>query len=187
MQVRVVQHSLIPGMEYGEKPDVGSEPARVGGNSEQRFGDGTEEHAVDDTLILKSQLRNSLRQGEHHVAVRNGQQLGGLRGQPLVASCGLALGTVPIPARVVRDDLLRAVIALLDVSAEGASAACADVPECSTLLGGHGVAPLLEEFLLVLAKDIGDFESPLAHLCRPSFRERSIGLSCRASNGLGVA
>ena len=92
-----------------------------------------------------------------------------------------------IPARVVRDDLLRAVIALLDVSAEGGGAARADVPKCPKLLGREGMAPLLEEFLFVLTKDIGDFESPFTHLCRPSLWEWSIGFSCSASNGLGVA
>jgi hypothetical protein len=53
----------------------------------------------------------------------------------------------------------------LDVSAEGSGAACADVTECSKLLRGDGVAPSLEEFLFVLAKDIGDFQPMFAHLC----------------------
>jgi hypothetical protein len=82
-----------------------------------------------------------------------------------------------IPARVVSDDLLGAGIALFDMSAEGGGAACADVPECSKLLGRESVTPSLEEFLFVLTKDIGDFESLFAHRGRPSFWERSTGLS----------
>jgi hypothetical protein len=187
MQVRVVQQPLIPGMEHGKKADVGSEPAPVFGDSEECFGDRTEQYAVDDARVLQAQLRKFLRQGEHHMAVRYRQQVGGLRRQPLIASGGLALGTMSIAARVVRDDLLRAAIALLDVSAEGGGAACADVPECPELLGREDMAPTPKEFLFVLTKDIGDFESPCTHLCRPSFVEQSSGLSWRASNGLGVA
>jgi hypothetical protein len=49
------------------------------------------------------------------------------------------------------------------------------------------MTPALEKFLFVLTKDIGDFEPPFAHGCRPLSWERSMGLSWRASNGLGVA
>jgi hypothetical protein len=49
------------------------------------------------------------------------------------------------------------------MSAQSGGAACADVTECSKLLGREGVTPVLEKFLLVLAKDIGDFQSRLAH------------------------
>jgi hypothetical protein len=91
------------------------------------------------------------------------------------------------PARVERDRLMGAVVALLHVSAESGSSACADVTECSELMGGKGAAPSLEEFQFVLAKDIGDFEPVFGHRCRPSSLDRSMGLSWRASNGLGVA
>ena len=97
------------------------------------------------------------------------------------------LENTPHKARVVGDDLAGAVIALLDVSAEGGSSACADVPECSKLMGAEGMTPSLEEFLFVLTKDIGDFEPMFAHRFRVSSLEPSIGLSWRASNGLGVA
>jgi hypothetical protein len=75
---------------------------------------------------------------------------------------------MPIPARVIRDGLMRAVIALLHVSAKRGGAACADVTEYSPLMGRECVAPSLEEFLFVLAKDIGDFQPMLDHCCRGS-------------------
>jgi hypothetical protein len=159
----------------------------VCGDGEQRFGDRAEQHAVDHARVLKRQRRKLLGQGEHHMAVRNWQKFCGLRRQPLIASRGLALGTMSIPARVVSNDLLGAGIALFDMSAEGGGAACADVSECSKLLPREGMTPSLEEFLFVLTKDIGDFETLFAHLCRPSSLERSMGLSWRASKGLGVA
>lgn len=174
-------------MENGEKADMGSKPTRVRGDGEQRFGNSAEQYAIDDARVLQGQLRNLLRQGEHYMAIRHWQKVGRLRRQPLIASRGLALGAMSITARVVRDDLFRAAITLLEVSAEGDGAACADVPECPELLGREHVAPKPEEFLFVLTKDIGDFESPCAHFCRPSCVEPSRGWSCSASNGLGVA
>ena len=60
---------------------------------------------------------------------------------------------------------MRAVIALLRMGAQRGGAACADVPECSQLMGRECMAPSLEELLFVLAKDIGDFEPMSTHLC----------------------
>ena len=187
MQVRVVQHFLIPGVEYSEKTDVCTETARIGGNGEQRFGNRAEQDAVKHAWILERKKRKLLRKGEDDMAVGNGQQFGRSCCQPPVAGRGLALWTMAIAARVVGDDLTGAAIALLDVSAEGGGSACADVSECPALLGIEHMPPLPEEFLFVLTKDIGDFEPMFAHRCRASSLERSIGLSWRASNGLGVA
>ena len=77
-------------------------------------------------------------------------------------------------------------VALFDVRAEGGGLACADVSENSKLMVGNYVAPSLEKFLFVLAKDIGDFEPTFDHSCRPSSAPW-IGFSWRASKGLGVA
>lgn len=68
-------------------------------------------------------------------------------------------------------------IALLDVSAQRGGAACADVTEYSKLLCGDRMALLLEEFLFVLAKDIGDFQPMFGHRRRASSLEWSTGLS----------
>ena len=55
--------------------------------------------------------------------------------------------------------------------AEGSGAARADVTECSKLMGGEDMPPLLEELLFVLAKDIGDFQPMFDHSCWPSSLE----------------
>src|SRR5271155_875907 len=76
-------------------------------------------------------------------------------------------------ARVIRDGLMRAVIALLQMGAQRGGAACADVPECSPLMGRERMAPSLEKLLFVLAKDIGDFQPMCGHCCcGSSFIER---------------
>jgi hypothetical protein len=70
-----------------------------------------------------------------------------------------------ISARVVRDGLMRTVIALLQMSAKRGGAACADVTECSQLVGRECMARSLEELLFMLAKDIGDFQPMSGHGC----------------------
>ena len=52
-----------------------------------------------------------------------------------------------------------AVVALLNVTAEGSRAARADIPESLPLLGRQHVSPAIEEFLTVLTEDVGDFQS----------------------------
>src|SRR5881394_1424460 len=126
--MRMVHQFLIPGMQYGQKADVCPEVTPVGSNGQQSFGHGTEEYAVDQAGILKRQCGQFLRQSENDVAVRNGQKFGGPCCQPLVTRGGLALWTMSIPARVVCDGLMRAVITLLQMSAQHSGAACADVP-----------------------------------------------------------
>ena len=165
MQVRVVHQSLIPGMQYGQKADVRPEMVAVRRDGQQCFGHGAKEHAVNQARILKRQCGQFLRQGENDVAVGDRQKLGRPCRQPLIARCGLALRTMSIPARVVRDGLMRAVIALLQMSAKRGGAACADISECSSLLGRKCMAPSLEKLLFVLAKDIGDFQPMAGHCC----------------------
>ena len=59
-----------------------------------------------------------MRQSEHDMIVGDGQQFGRALFQPALASCRLALGTMPIQTRVVGDGSLSAIITLLNVPAQ---------------------------------------------------------------------
>lgn len=78
-------------------------------------------------------------------------------------------------------------IALFHVRAKFGGSTRADVSECPALLGIEHMPPLPEEFLFVLAKDIGDFKPMFYHPCRPSALEGEMGFSWSVSNGLGAA
>ena len=67
-----------------------------------------------------------MRQSEDDVEVRNGQPLGGTRGQPPGACVALALGAVPVAARVIGDGLVPATETRITMTAEGCSAAADD-------------------------------------------------------------
>lgn len=117
MQVRMMKHLLTPGVQYRQKSDVRPEMTRVRRDRKQRFRHGAEERVVNQTRILKRQCGQLLRQGEDDVAVWNRQKFRRPRLQPLVSRCGSALRTMAFPARVIRDGLMRAVIALLQMTA----------------------------------------------------------------------
>jgi len=57
------------------------------------------------------------------VEVSNRQQVGLALGQPCACGSTLALGTVPVAAAVVRDPPVTAVLASLDMTAQGGGAA----------------------------------------------------------------
>lgn len=48
----------------------------VGGDEAKGFRGGLKEDAVDLSLVLKSNGGDLLREGEHNVEIRNGQQFG---------------------------------------------------------------------------------------------------------------
>ena len=79
-----------------------------------------------------------------------------------------------------------AVVTALDVSAESGGAACADVAERSPLLSGQSMSPGGEEFLFVLAKDIGDFQPMFDHSGLRSLSS-AMAESSSASKGLRMA
>ncbi len=57
--MRVMDERLSPGVQHGEEADLGAEVARVAGNGAQRLGEGPEEQAVDDGLVLGGNLGDS--------------------------------------------------------------------------------------------------------------------------------
>ena len=68
---------------------------------EQSFGSGAEQDVVNLSRVLKRQAADLLRQREHHVEIGDGQKLRLPLGEPPGASRGLALGAMPIAARVI--------------------------------------------------------------------------------------
>jgi hypothetical protein len=102
------------------------------GDCLQRFGGGLKQDVVDGALVLECNRRYLLRHGEHHVEVRDGQQVRLTAVEPVCAGERLALRTVPVTTRVVGNALVSAGVALLDVATQGRCArayprSCVDV------------------------------------------------------------
>ena len=187
VQVRMRTHLLVPGVQHRQEADLGSDPARIGGQGEQGFGGCLEEHAIHHAGILKGQPRKLVWQREGDRRVGNRQQFLGCFCKPFFASRGLALGTSAMAAGLEREVLVGTMVTLLEAGAQSGGLACADVPERLALVGRERIAPPRQELLLVLTKDLGDFQPRWHQRGRPSSSELSRGLSRSASNGLRIA
>ena len=90
---------LSPGVQNAEETDLRAEVFRIGGDLQQRRGAGAEQKVIDDLLVLQSQPRQFVREREDHMDVADRQQFFVALGEPLVASIGLALRTMPLNGR----------------------------------------------------------------------------------------
>ena len=135
MEVKV----LAPSVENGEEPDLCAQMAGIACNFEQRLGTGPEQQTVDDLLVLQGQRGEPVRKSEDHVHIGSGQQFPTARLQPTVAGVGLTLGTVPIPARIVRDAPEATAGAGVYVSAQSGRAANRQATQHGTLLCRQGM------------------------------------------------
>jgi len=64
---------LVPGVQHRQEADVGSDAARVGGQSEQGFRDRLEQDVIDPAWILEGQQRKLVRQRESDMGVGHRQ------------------------------------------------------------------------------------------------------------------
>ena len=117
---------LPPGVEHTQETDLRAKMLRIGGNLQQGGGAGAEQEVVDDLLVLQGQPRQLVGDGEDDMYVVDRQQFLAASGEPLVASVGLALGTVPGAAGVERGGLMAALPAAVQMTAERCSAAMLD-------------------------------------------------------------
>jgi hypothetical protein len=92
-----------------------------------------------------------MRQSEYDVEIWNVEQFLLSRGKPALASLRLALRTVPVSAGIIRDGLMTALGALIDVPSQGRRAAAGDCSQHAQLLEAqpgalvHEAVALLEE------------------------------------------
>jgi hypothetical protein len=103
MEVGMMMQVLSPSMEHRQKTDPGAQVLGVSGNLQQGLGRGAEEHAVNYSLVLKSQGSDRLGQREDDVKVLNGQKLGGSLLKPRRSGCALALWAMAIAAGTISD------------------------------------------------------------------------------------
>ena len=125
---------LSPGVQDGKVTDFHSQVPWVGSDRAQRLIGRSEEQVVDDTLVLQSNVGNRVWKREHDVEVLDWQQLGFAGFQPAGTGQRLAFRAVPIPARVVRDALMSALVTLFDMTAQGGRAALLKGARNHTLL-----------------------------------------------------
>jgi hypothetical protein len=126
MHVGMVEQILPPGVQDGEEADLGPEVLGIGGDGAQGLGCGAEEEAVDPSFVLGGEGGDRVGHGEDDVEVRGVEELGLTVLDPFRPGERLAAGAMAIGARVIPDAGVLAVIAPLDVAAEGGGPAGLD-------------------------------------------------------------
>ena len=126
VHMRVVRQCRSPGVEHGGDADPCAQMAGIGGDRQHRLGRCLEQQVIDRGLVVERDVGDLGRQCEDDVEVSDRQQVGLALGQPGARGGALALGAVPVAAAVIGDPLVAAVLAGLDMTAQGGGAAMLD-------------------------------------------------------------
>jgi hypothetical protein len=124
MQVHVVQQFLIPGVQHGGEAELPFQAVlRVTRKFVQVFGHAVKQQRIQDLLVGRQQIVEFVWQREDGVEIADGQQFGLPVGQPRGLGLGLALRAMAVAARIIHQSPVPAVVALLDMAAQGGRAA----------------------------------------------------------------
>ncbi len=184
VEMRMMGHRRAPGVEHGGEADAGAEMLWISADREQRLGRGAEQQVVDHRLVLIGDRGDLGRQCEDHVEVVDRQQVGLARGEPILRRRTLALGTMPVAARVVGDPAVAAILTALDMTAEGSRAAALDGRHHLELAEAHmpGIGPAPGGAMVM--EDVGNLQPRAAHRRRARLR---LSASQRAAAQAGRA
>ena len=129
MYVGMQEQVLSPGVQDADHADLGAQVFAIAGDLQQGLRAGGEQQVVEQTRVLQRQHIEFVRHSEHDMEVTGGQQFAFAGRQPALACLGLALGAVPVSARVVRDGLMTAVRAGIAMTAQRSGAAAQNGPK----------------------------------------------------------
>ena len=120
-------------------------------------------------------------QREHDVKVRYRQQIAFPLLEPGGTGHGLALGAMPVTTRVVLNLLVAAVVAALDVAAQGRRTTAEDGPQHLLLTTGEHLSVLSSEPGLTIAEHSGHFQGRVHEATSPASSARSNSIVLGAS------
>jgi hypothetical protein len=168
VDVGMVEHRAGPGVEDGQACGAAAEVAGIAGEFEKRLSRGSKQEAVDDPGMGAGQWTERGGQSEGEQVVGTGQQTGAMTRQPAFGLIPVTLGTVPVPAGMIRIDVPAAGRTRIDVASKERRAAVKNVPESALLGRGQPVPELLTVRRAVEADDVGHLQHD-----GPGFRGRS--------------
>ena len=163
-------------MQYRDEADARPEMLGIGRDRQCGLGRRLEQQVVDHRLILVRDVAQRSRQRVDHTKVWHRQQLGLALGQPLACGGALTLGTVPVAARIIGNERVRAVLAARDMAAEYCRAAALDSRHHFQLVEADVASICLTPRCPVVAEDIRDLQRWTGHL-RRRLRRRLVFLA----------
>ena len=146
------QQVLSPRVQDGEKANLCTEVLGISRGFQQCFCHGAKQQVVQQHRIALTQPVQLMRQCEHHMKVRQTEQLLFPASEPSLACLCLALRTVPIPARVERDGRMTAPGTLIQMAAQSRRAAALNGAQHFQLLIAEPGSVLGNEAITLRAK-----------------------------------
>ena len=180
MQMGMEEQVLSPTVQQGEETDLRAQVLRIGGDGAQSLCRSTEEDVIEQLFVLIGDGGNLFRQGEDDVEIGNGEEFRLAVLQPLGASQGLALGTMPISAAMVSGALVATAVTLLQMAAQSGGAAEFDGAHHAPLSARERSSVFLPVSRTVAAKDLRHFELGTLHQPVGSEILRCGGRYCRS-------
>jgi hypothetical protein len=110
-------------MEHGGCTDTATQMPRISGDGKQRLGRRAEKQVVYHDLVLVSDRGDLGRHCEDQGEIADRQQIGLAGGKPVPRRRALAFWAMAVATRVVGDPAVTAILAALDMTAEGGRAA----------------------------------------------------------------
>jgi hypothetical protein len=162
--MRMVEQILAPGVQYREKTDLSAQVILISGNLKESCGAGAKQEGIDEFLVVEDQRSQSVGECKDNMHVGNGQKFLLTGGQPLVASVGQTLRTMPVPAAVVRDGHgVTASGATIPVTAERRGTTVFNGSEHLSMQSRQPRPMSLDEVLACRSDDISHLDGWLIH------------------------
>jgi hypothetical protein len=159
----MVLQLLAPGMEDGQKANVGPEMRGILRNGYEGLGDRLDQEGIEEAGVLEGEPIEHVGQGKDDMEVRHCKEFTLPGRQPSGLCHPLALGTMPIAARVITDLLMPAGIALALMASQGRGAALGEGAEHALLRRRRALPVPREIGCPILLDDVGDFEWGAGH------------------------
>jgi hypothetical protein len=114
---------LAPTVQDGQESDLCAKMLRIGRDFQQCFCHGTKQQVVQQSRIALTQPVQLVGQCEHHMEVRQAEQLLFPARKPSLACLRLTLWAMPVPAGVERDGRMTAPGTPIQMAAQSRRAA----------------------------------------------------------------
>ena len=165
MYVGMQQQILSPGVQDGNDADLSTEAFGVRRHFQQRGGSGGEQQVVKATRVLERQHVEFMRNTEDDMEVCRRQDFLFASSQPTLACLCLALGAMPVTARVVGNGLMTAARTRVEMATQSCCAAVLDGAEHFQLLKAEARPVSVEKAVALCANEIGHLQGGPAHFC----------------------
>src|SRR5437899_3574021 len=154
---------LSPSVQDADHADLGAQVFAIDGDLQQGLGAGNEQQVVEQTRVFQGQHVEFVGHGEHDMEVAGSQEFAFASRQPAFACLCLALGAVPVSARVVRDSLMTAAWAGIAMTAQRSGAAAQNGPKRFELLKAKAGSIPIQKAIALHAKNVGHLEGRPNH------------------------